>query len=276
MSDQPTGLVIADDHLATLERLEPTPQSFAVSSDEMAKLPREWHSDIPARNQGHFSCCVGGGLSGCFEHSNQLETGEFIRRSMWMAYIASQRACGMLGRDSGASLSGALKAAGTVGVCRNELCQMPDSYVTNVSAEAMADAAKHKHMTTTWDARPWEKAVDWVTNKNPLLIGGLWTDRHSGLNAQDNIEKPSIYSGNRRGHHCRYACGWIFIDGKLYLKIRNTHGDAFGIHGVSYLPEETWAVLVRDPNFVALAFGDTEEIEPVRKSWSESKAGDIA
>ena len=159
------GLFIADDHAATLERLEPTPQSFAVSSDELSKLPREWHSIIPARNQGSFSCCVGGGLSGCFEHSNLGETGEFVRRSMWQAYISSQRACGMSGRDGGASLSGALKAAGDVGVCINDLCPMSDSYTTSIPEAALADARKHKHLTATWDARPWEKAVDWATKR---------------------------------------------------------------------------------------------------------------
>lgn len=45
------GLAIDDTHLPTLERLEPTPQSYAISSDEYKSLPEEWHSDIPARNQ---------------------------------------------------------------------------------------------------------------------------------------------------------------------------------------------------------------------------------
>lgn len=268
------GLVISDDHLATLERAEPTPAKFAVSSDELNKLPREWHAEIPVRNQGAFSCCVGGGLSGCFEHSNLVETGEFVRRSMWQAYISAQRACGMAGRDQGATLHGALKAAGEVGVCRDELCPMPSSYTTGVSEKAIADAKKHKHLTVTWDARPWDKAVDWATNQNPILIGGLWTDRHSSINAHNPIEKPSVYSGRSRGYHCRRVCGFIFIDGKLYLQVQNTHGPNFGKNGISYIGEDTWAVLACDPYFVALIVGDTEEIEPQRKSWLESKPGD--
>jgi len=268
------GLEITDDHAATLERSEPTPERFAVSSDEMAKLPREWHSDIPARNQGSFSCCVGGGLSGCFEHSNLVETGEFVRRSMWQAYISAQRACGMVGRDGGASLKGALDAAGLIGVSRNELCPMPNSYTTTIPEAALADARKHRHLTPTWDARQWSKAVDWATNKNSILIGGLWTDRHSSIKASDPIERPSVYSGNRKGYHCRHVCGWIFIDGKLYLQVRNTHGEGFAKNGISYIGEDTWAVLTRDPNFVALIVGDTEEIEPKRRSWAESKPGD--
>lgn len=268
------GLHIDHTHLPTLERLEPTPVSYAVSSDEFKNLPREWSLDIPARSQASFSSCVGGGLSGCFEHSNMLETGEFIRRSMWQAYISSQRMCGMVGRDNGATLQGALKAANEIGVCRNDLCPMPNSYTTNIPQAALDDAAKHRHSEVTWDARPWLKAVDWATDRKPILIGGLWTDRHSGLNKNNPIEKPSIYSGSSLGYHCRYVCGFIFINDKLHLKVRNTHGDDFGLHGVSYIPEETWAVLCRDPNFVALVFGDTEEIEPKRKSWKESKAGD--
>ena len=269
------GLLISDDHAATLERSEQTPAKFAVSSDELSKLPREWHTDIPVRNQGSFSCCVGGGLSGCFEHSNLVETGEFIRRSMWQAYISSQRACGMAGSDQGASLSGALKAAGDVGVCLDSLCPMPTRYATGIPEAALADAKKHKHLTQTWDARLWDKAVDWATNRNAILIGGLWTDRHSSINAQNPIEKPSVYSGLSRGYHCRRVCGYIFIDGKLYLQVQNTHGKTFGLNGISYIGEDTWAVLDRDPNFVSLIVGDTEEIEPTRKSWSESSPGDV-
>lgn len=269
------GFVVTDDHLATLERAEPTPERFAVSSDELKSLPREWHADIPTRNQGSFSCCVGGGLSGCFEHSNLVETGEFVRRSMWQAYISSQRACGMVGSDRGASLRGALQAAGEVGVCREDLCPMPSRYTTTVPEAALSNARQHKHLTQTWDARQWSKAVDWATNKNPILIGGLWTDRHASINARNPIETPSIYSGRSKGYHCRRVCGWIFIDGKLYLQVHNTHGNGFGLNGISYMGEDTWGVLNRDPNFVALILGDTEEIEPTRKSWSESKPGDV-
>lgn len=268
------GLVVDHTHLPTLERLEPTPPSYAISSDEYKSLPEEWHSEIPARSQAFFSACVGGGLSGCFEHSNFVETGEFIRRSMWQAYISSQKMCGMLGRDNGATLQGALKAANEIGVCRNDLCPMPQSYTTSIPREAYEDAAKHKHSEVTWDARPWAKACDWVTDKKPLLIGGLWTDRHASLNKNNPIEAPSIYSGSSRGYHCRHLCGWIFINGKLYLKARNTHGSDFGINGISYIGEDTWEVLNRDSFFVCLAFGDTEEIEPKRKSYKESTPGD--
>lgn len=268
------GLVIDDTHLPTLERLEPTPPSYAVSSDEYKNLPEEWHSDVPARSQGNFSSCVGGGVSGCFEHSNLCETGEFVRRSMWQAYISSQKMCNMLGRDNGATLQGALKAANEIGVCKNDLCPMPQSYTTSVSKEAYEDAYRHRHSEVTFDARQWEKACDWVTDKKPLLIGGLWTDRHSSLNKNNPIESPSIYSGASRGAHCRYVCGWIFIKGKLYFQVRNTHGPEFGLNGISYVGEDTWAVLNRDMWFVSLAFGDTQEIEPKRRSYKESIPGD--
>jgi len=269
------GLVIDDTHLPTLERLEPTPPSYAISSDEYKNLPEEWHSDIPARSQGNFSSCVGGGLSGCFEHSNLVETSEFIRRSMWQAYISSQKACNMLGRDNGATLQGALDAAGKVGVSRNDLCPMPNSYTTSVPKEAYEDAYKHRHSEVTFDARKLSVACDWVTDKKPLLIGGLWTDRHSSLNKNNPIEVPSIYSGTSRGYHCRYVCGWIFINGKLYFQVRNTHGAEFGLNGVSYIGEDTWAILCRDSFFVCLSVGDTMEIEPKRRSYKESVPGDV-
>lgn len=273
MSDQPTGLVIADDHQATLERLEEAPLSFRVT--DTSNLPREWMSDIPARSQGRFSSCVGGGLSGCAEHRNLVETGVFLRMSMWQCYISAQKACGMSGRDGGATLAGAMKAAGSVGIALNELCPMPQSYTTNIPSDAIADAGLHRHLGDVhYDCRQWDRMLDWVTNKDPVLFGGIWTSNHGEMNSKNWIEKPNTLGGNRRGMHCRYLCGWTTIDGQLAPLIRNTHGPGFGRNGIVAISREAWNVYLRDPNTVCLAFGDLQEREPKRRSYVESKVGD--
>ena len=274
MNDDGLGLIITDDHGATLATSEPSPVSFRVT--DISSLPPQWMSEIPARNQGSFSCCVGGGLSGCFEHRNLVEVGEFQRWSMWMAYISAQRASNMLGRDSGASLAGALKAANAVGVCLDSLCPMPSGYTTKIPQAAFDDAGQHKHLdSSSWDCREWAAAIDHATNKDPILIGTVWTSEHSKINATNWIEHPKTFtSGTRRGYHCRYVCGWTTINGELALLIRNTHGTKYGRNGVSVLPQESFEVLRRDPNFVSLRFRDIAEREPKRRSFLESKSGD--
>lgn len=268
------GLEITGDHLATLERCEEAPVSFRLT--DTSHLPREWMTDIPARNQGSFSCCVGGGLSGCFEHRQLVETGAFIRYSMWQAYIEAQRACRMLGRDGGASLAGALRAAGSVGVARNDLCQMPNGYTTDIPPAAIADAGQHKHLgDVNYDARNWDRMLDWITNKDPCLFGGIWTSGLASMNASDNIIRPKhLNVSGRRQYHCEYLCGWETVDGILCPRIRNTHGERYGKNGVAVISREAWDVYMRDPNTVCLAFGDIQEREPQRRSWTESRPGD--
>ncbi len=268
------GLEITVDHLATLERCEQTPISFRVS--DTSHLPSAWMTDIPPRNQGSFSCCVGGGLSGCFEHRQLVETGEFVRHSMWQAYIEAQRACGMIGRDCGASLAGALQAAGSVGVCLNDLCKMPSSYTTKIPEAATADAARHKHLgNVSYDCRDWDRMIDWITNRDPVLFGGRWRTSHAELNPTRWVESAQTQSsGSSLGYHCRYLCGWTTVGGMIVPLCRNTHGAGHGRNGVVAITREAWDVYCRDPNFVALAFGDIAEREPKRRSWFESKAGD--
>jgi len=268
------GLVISPDHEATIASLAQTPVSFRVK--DLDSLPREWMSEIPVRNQGSFSCCVGGGLSGCFEHRQWVETGEFVRSSMWQAYIESQRASGFLGSDQGAALHGALEAAGRVGVALNSLCPMPSSYTTHIPEEAIRDAANHKHLgNKAYDARSWDVMVDWVTNKDPLLFGGIWTSALDQLNPSDYIIRPKhLKSGTRRGYHAEYLCGWEYVDGILCPRIRNTHGEGHARGGVAVISRDAWDVYMQDPNTVVLAFGDIQEREPKRRSWAESKPGD--
>ncbi len=195
---------------------------------------------------------------------------------MWQAYIESQRACNMLGRDGGASLAGALKAAGTVGVCLDELCPMPTSYTTKISAEATADANRHKHLgNVSYDCRNWDRMIDWVTNKDPCLFGGIWTQGLSELSATNYIIRPKhLTNSGRRYYHCEYLCGWETIDGVICPKIRNTHGARHGRNGVSVITREAWDVYMRDPNTVCLAFGDIVERLPERRSWTSSQVGD--
>lgn len=268
------GLVIDDRHEERICSLAQTPVSFKVK--DLDSLPREWMSQIPVRNQGSFSCCVGGGLSGCFEHRQWVETGDFIRYSMWQCYIEAQRASGYIGKDQGASLHGALEAAGLVGAALNDLCPMPDYYTTTIPEAAKRDAANHKHLgDNAYDARDWDRMVDWATNMDPLLFGGIWTSALDECDANDYIVQPRhLRSGYKRGYHCEHICGWEWVGGVLCPKIRGTHGIKHGKGGYRVISPEAWDVYTRDPLFVVLAFGDIQEREPKRRSWGSSMPGD--
>jgi len=261
-------------HQEILSRLAPTPVSFQVK--DTSNLPPQWWLPIPPKNQGSFSCCVGGGKSGCFEHRNMVETGELVWFSMWQAYIDSQRASGFLGRDQGASLYGALESSNNRGCALDVLCPMPAHYTTDLPGAAVHDAIQHKHLGDVhYDGRSWSTMQDWLTNQDPMLFGGIWTSALDNINSSDWVIQPRhLKTGMRRGYHCKYLCGWFTLDGELCPVVRNTHGQRWGRNGIAVISHAAWDVYSADPNWVCLAFGDIQEREPKRRSYTESRAGD--
>ena len=59
------------------------------------------------------------------------------------------------------------------------------------------------------------------------------------------------------------------IDGQIAPLIRNSHGAKYGRNGVAVVSREAWNIYTQDPNFVALAFGDVQEISPKRRDLSQ-------
>lgn len=270
MDGEGLGLLITEDHEATINSLASLPVAFGAA--DIDSLPDEWSSPIEAWHQGSTSSCAGHAGAANFTHRQWVETGELIRYSPWFCYLRSQKRGGFFGRDGGTSIKSVIDSATLDGDCLESLCPRPDRYSTDISEQAVADAAAHKHHGEPVDLRDWQRMIDWLTDRRSIVIGTKWMEGQRGCKG---IETKSIgTSGRFLGYHARAGCGFKKSGGEIVPIILNSHGKAWGHNGRSIIMHELWDEWLKDVNFVALAFTDIDEREPKRRDWSQSKAGD--
>lgn len=203
-------------------------RAFAGTGNKLAYPPEfDPRGIIRVENQGSFNSCVGHGLSSCGEACAYLDSGGTLKVqfSRWGAYIWSQQEGGMVGRDNGATITGAVKAAVKYGFCPEEIWPYPTRYSVKVPAEAVAAAAPFQLLAHT-PIRSYDQGFEWMNQgKGPLLIGIDWT---KGL--ADNTGDVTLgdLGGRTLGGHCMFLWGWL-SDGRLWLG--NSHSPTWGQAG---------------------------------------------
>jgi len=265
MSDEGLGLIISDDHEATINSFDQVPVSFRAK--DLSSLPVSWESPIEPWSQGSTSSCAGHAGAANFTHRQFVETGETVKYSPWFSYITSQRRGGFSGRDGGTSIRSVIDAATLDGDCLESLCLRPSHYSQTLSPDAIKDAAAHKHIGGVVDLREWDTVIDWLTDKRSAVIGTKWM---SGQANVKNIETLALgRSGSFRGYHARALIGWATLGGVISPRVLNSHGSVWGMNGRSTIERELWEWWRRDSNFVALGFTDINERVPQRRPWSD-------
>ena len=270
MNDEGLGLLITDDHEATINSLASLPVAFGAA--DIDSLPDEWSSPIEAWNQGATSSCAGHSGAANFTHRQWVETGELIKYSPWFCYLESQKAGGFFGHDGGTSIKSVIDSATRNGCCLESLCPRPDRYATSISQAAIDDAAQHKHHGEPIDLRDWHRMIEWLTDRRSVLIGTKWM---SGQRACDGTESKQVgSSGSFLGYHARALIGFRKVHGILLPIALNSHGRQWGANGRAVILPDLWDWWRKDANFVALGFTDIDEREPARRDWSQSRSGD--
>jgi hypothetical protein len=262
--DDSLGLVITDDHLATIDSLDAVPLTFRAK--DMTGIPESWESPIPAWNQGSTSSCAGHAGAANFTHRQFVETGEIVKYSPWFSYLTSQKRGNFFGRDGGTSIRSVIDSATLDGCCLESLCQRPNRYDTTISAAAIADAAAHKHNGKPVDLRDWDTLMDWLTDLRSVVIGTKWMSSQSTIRDVETLALGS--GGSFRGYHARALIGWKTINGQRCPRVMNSHGTNWGTNGRATITHELWDWWKRDSNFVALGFTDINERIPKRRDWS--------
>lgn len=270
MNDDGLGLIITDDHEATINSLASLPVAFG--SPERDSLPDEWMSPLEAWNQGSTSSCAGHAGAANFTHRQWVETGVIIKYSPWFCYLRSQKRGGFFGKDGGTSIKSVIDSATLDGDCLEKLCPRPDRYDTHISEQAISDAAAHKHHGDPIDLRDWQRMIDWLTDRRSIVIGTKWM---SGQRGCDGTETKQVGSSGRfLGYHARALIGFRKVHGLILPIVLNSHGKQWGANGRAVITPELWDWWRGDSNFVALGFTDIDEREPARRDWSQSKVGD--
>lgn len=191
---------------------------------------------IRTENQSERNSCVGHGYSSCGEACGWLDSGgEFKRQfSRWGCYIWAQSLSGprpgvtWLGRDQGAGVDGAVKAAVKYGFCPEELWPYPPDnkgYSTAVPSGAVEAAAPFQLQLHT-NIRSYDQGFEWMNQgKGPLLIGIDWT-----MGLRNNTGDITLADTRTRliGGHCVFLWGWT-ADGRIWMG--NSHSAGWGQKG---------------------------------------------
>ena len=126
-------------------------------------------------------------------------------------------------------------------------------------------------LETRYDCRDWETAIQWLTDQRPIIIGTSW---YSGQDSCGAVEDRRTASGSFRGYHARCLVGWDTLNGELCPVVQNSHGASWGANGRAVITSDLWHSWQQDHNFFAFGFGLIDEVEPQRRSYLTSKAGD--
>jgi len=265
MSDEGLGLIISDDHEATINGFDAVPLTFRVK--DLSSLPAAWESPIEVMNQQQSNACAGYAGAANFSHRQYVETGELVKYSPWFSYITSQRASNQfLGRDGGTSIKSVIDAATNDGCCLESMCPRPSRYSTTLTQDAIRDAAAHKHIGGVVDLRDWDTVIDWLTDLRSVVIGTRWYSTQANVH---DVETKALGSGGAfRGYHARALIGWATIGGVISPRVLNSHGGGWGTNGRATIERELWDWWKRDANFFALGFTDINERIPKRRDWT--------
>ena len=222
--------------------------------------PRSWYN---IETQWATSSCVGNALTGPAEISYRNKTGKIGQFSRWYAYLMSQKYSDVIqpgyryfGRDGGALIAGARKAAVENGLCFESTYPFPATagnqqvYTTKITQSATDEALQFKigsssTIGTTQD--PFAEAHTYLeSGLGGILIGAPWP-----FNIDSNHTVTNFRNYGNQGH------AWCILG---YLKDKliaaNSHGKEFEDCGFFYLDRRGFNEMITTRNTVAVGLSD--------------------
>jgi hypothetical protein len=189
--------------------------------------PRGW---LSPRDQGPLQASCGMALATCLDVTNWLATGRAVRLSGLFAYLAAQKLCRQFGRDTGATVCGAVKAAKVFGVCREKIVPTTMTYRDSIPGRALRDAARHRLVSHSMLGTYREVFVFLAAGLGAVLLAIPW--RQSLASAGAVVEEDG---GPTLGWHAVSVVGIADEPrderGRPYLVVANSHGLDWGNNG---------------------------------------------
>lgn len=257
-----TGLVHTPQLASELSQAARADYLAVCSSAELpAEIdPRPWHR---IENQGPLNSCSGFALSSVGEKCFQIATGRVTQFSPMWAYLRAQLASGLLGRDQGATISGAVRAAQQDGFCPLDdfPYPQPPRYSTAIPANAMAAASPFRIRGVGQIANA-AQAKTWLgTNQGGLLFALPWPVR-----IFDGICDSA--SGYGTGFHAVAGLGYD-REGRIW--IGNSHSTSWGDAGWFRLTPQALERFLQVPGVVIVGLSDLTTPQPRQVDWTQRK-----
>ena len=218
-------------------------------------------------DQGQMGSCSGQAMSSCLELLNWFDTqGEKIQLSRMFAYLSAQKLDGLLGRDTGATISGAVKAAKTFGICLEETFPYPPKYSDGIPARALNEASKHRLI-----AHAVLNNYDDVFNFLASGVGAVEIGIPWRASLANNNGVIDVSTGKTYGGHALAIVGFVRNkkdnQNRKYLIMANSHGRKWGKNGFALIAPRLFDEWSRDNFSEMIGMSDLEEFRPRLVDW---------
>lgn len=243
-----------------LSRLPELPSDFRTYS-RPDHIDVEWHK---TENQGRIGSCQGNGLTSVLERLQFVrynDKSKVVQLSRIFAYLATQKIDGLLGRDSGSTISGGIKLATTVGCCPEALTGYPQAYPHSQQIKSILSAANYAagepfKAEKTWRApEDAEEVMSFIAGGGAVSIGIAW---YSGLIPRDRIVRRFSPPG-RSGGHAMAILGYKSNGNLIGV---NSHAD-----GPYEIEPSAWRSMIR--HRYTAAIGLSCDIKPRHVDWEK-------
>lgn len=235
---------------------------------------RGWLAPVFVRNQGPRPSCVGHGSSSGAFLLNRIDCRargieSTVAMSAYFAWRKAQERCGLRG-ETGATISGASKAAKLDGFCRELSCRYEDA---RIDADDVREASEHTLLGQTTNLKGDPDALRQYlgTGTGVVVIGIKWTAGLSSCRATKGFVQG--LGGATYGYHCVLITGYFEARGELWFECLNSHGVGFGDEGFLYVRARDVRALMTDPNSEWHGWTDLREYGPVRDLGWATRSG---
>ncbi len=222
-----------EDHASLIATATPfvlpdRPETFSIPA---SISHRGWRK--PPKNQGQVGRCSGASRSSGEEVLNYIATGGQVARfSMDYAYIENQIACGLLGKDGGATIDGSCKASQTTGIVLESVQPQQPGYTSKIVAGAEAIGKQHL-IKSHAIMQGYDEILKWLqTGTGVILIGISWTQGLAQAGAR--ITKATL-GGRVLGGHALLLEGYNAAGD---IDLENSWGPTWGDGGWSMIAPE--------------------------------------
>jgi len=235
--------------------------------------PRKW---MRVESADTLSTGCGDALARCLEFLQCLKSGGHpVRLSSRFAYLAAQKMDGLLGRDCGATICGAVKASKVFGICRRSKFRPTVGYSDAMPISAFRRAAAHRVVSHSLLYNYAEVVRILASGVGAALVGIPWAesfDEHDGT--IDSI------SGPQRGYHSLAVVGFVADrrdeQGRKYLIVANSHGRSWGEDGFATVAPRLFDIWGRDDRAMMVGLSDlasyrTRDVSPINVRAAQSR-----
>ena len=184
-------------------------------------------------DQGNMGSCGGHGNTNCGEYLWALHTGSMSNDrqfSRLFSYLEAQRLDGLLGRDSGSTISGGLKVSKEIGYLEEKYLPYRTPYPINAKAvvtDEMREQAKgifgFRLRSHAW-LESYQAVFDYLASgAGAVYVGSLWNDSFYARNKV--LESVNLASG---GGHAYAFLGYssrVDSKGRKYIWRLNSHAN---------------------------------------------------